>query len=80
MASLAIRSDSGLPRRAGCLRGRLGAPRRGLAARLQNPTRDPDASLVQAMINILPQVGMLVVMAIGLLGLARVLARRWDGA
>lgn len=41
---------------------------------------DPDASFSGAMIYILPQVGMLIAMGIGFLGVARLLARRWEGA
>ncbi len=39
---------------------------------------DPDASLVQSMIHILPQVGTLVAMVIAFLGVARLLAKRWE--
>lgn len=41
---------------------------------------DPDASLGRAMIHILPQVSMLLVMAISFLGVARLLAKRWEAA
>ena len=41
---------------------------------------DPDASLGRAMIHILPQVSMLIAMAIGFLGVARLLGKRWEVA
>ncbi len=41
---------------------------------------DPDASLGGALANLLPQVGMLVAMAAGFLGVARLLAKRWEAA
>lgn len=41
---------------------------------------DPEASLGEAMIHLLPQVGMLIAMAIGFLGAARLLAKRWEKA
>ena len=41
---------------------------------------DPDASFAGAMIHLLPQVTMLIAMAIGFLGVARLLAKRWEVA
>ncbi len=41
---------------------------------------DPGASLGRAMIHILPQVSVLVVMAIAFFGAARFLAKRWEAA
>ncbi len=41
---------------------------------------DPTASFGSAMLNLLPQVGMLTAMAFAFMGAARLLARRWEAA
>ena len=41
---------------------------------------DPTASFGGAMLNLLPQVGMLTAMAFAFMGAARLLARRWEAA